>query len=172
MRKKIGYILLVAVTAFIGYSIFKETTWSPLGKKDFNYLFPNYDDNAIIVYHKDFIGWSHGDYFEMFIYRLNNIHIEPSYPKIKQDWEYTTLPDTTKVIKWLNCPIDSITQAKYNYELAWITDSEVNERKMLKNDLEDVNNYYSCIYVSGLQKYFLLYSPSKKILYYIRQNGF
>lgn len=108
----------------------------------------------------------------MFIYRLNNIHIEPSYPKIKQDWEYTTLPDTTKVIKWLNCPIDSITQAKYNYELAWITDSEVNERKMLKNDLEDVNNYYSCIYVSGLQKYFLLYSPSKKILYYIRQNGF
>ncbi len=144
----------------------------PFEKKDFECLFPFYNGSAKVIYHKDFIGWSRGDYFEMFVYQLSDIRIDSSYPIVRQDWEYAILHDTTKVTGWINCPIDSTTQSEHDRELTWITDSEVRERKMLEQDMNDANNYYSSIYVSDLQKYFLLYCPSKNILYYIRQKGF
>lgn len=171
MKKKIGYILLVGLVSIICYGVYNEIAYTPLKKKDFECLFPNYV-NADVILHKDFIGWSHGDYFELFVYRITNVKIDLNYPIIDRTWEYTILPDATETITWNNCPIDSISESKYERELTWIMNSKIDEGKMMQYELKDENNYYSCIYVSELQKYFILYNPSKGILYYIRQNGF
>lgn len=174
--RKVGYTLLTVITLLIGYGIIGEITFTPLEKKDFEVLFPNYNNSAKVSFHKDFIGWSHGDYFEMFIYQLDNVLIDSSYPKSGKNWEYTTLPDplipdALIITKWQKCPFDSLMLSKYDFELEMATSEEV-KGEILKQDLIDATNYYSCIYVSELEKYLLLYSPSKKIMYYIRQRGF
>lgn len=171
MKKSFFYTLLIGIVSLICYGVYGEITFTPLRKKDFECLFPN-NTNAEVIFHKDFIGWSHGDYFELFIYRITNAIIGPNYPIIDSNWEYAVLPDTVETIAWSNCPIDSITQLKYEFELAWIIDSGIKEGKVLQSELKNENNYYSCIYVNGLQKYFLLYNPLTSTLYYIRQNGF
>lgn len=160
------------ITSLICYVAYNEMIYTPLEKKDFQNLFPNYEEKVDVIFHEDFTGWSHGDFFELFVYRITNMEINSNYPIVGKDWEYISLSDMTEIIKWSNCPVDSITQLKYEYELTWIMNSEIKERKMLEQDLKDENNYYSYIYVSELQKYFLLYNPLKGILYYIRQNGF
>lgn len=175
--KKVGYALLMVIIAFVGYGIYDEITFTPLEKKDFELLFPNYNGSIKVSYHKDFIGWSRGDFFELYIYSLDNASINPDYPKIGQNWEHTTLPDPLMpnsliTTQWLKCPPDSIIQVYYSRELSWITDNSTKEGEMLKKDLMNVTNYYCCIYVNGLEKYLMLFSPSKKRMYYIRQRGF
>lgn len=175
--KKVGYALLMVIIAFVGYGIYSEITFTPLEKKDFKLLFPNYNGSIKVSYHKDFIGWSRGDVFELYIYSFDNVYINPDYPKIGQKWEYTTLPDPLMpesliTTKWLRCPLDSLMQVHYSSELSWITDNSTNEGETLKQDMKDVTNYYCCIYVSEQEKYLMLYSPSKNIMYYIRQRGF
>lgn len=164
-------MLLTGIISIICYGIYNEITYTPLKKKDFEHLFPNHI-SANVIFHKDFIGWSHGDYFELFIYRTIGVKIDSGYPIIDKNWERIILPDTTEAIAWSNCPIDSITRLKYERELTWIINCEIKEGKALQRELKDGSNYYSYIYVNELQKYFLLYNPSKGILYYIRQNGF
>ena len=166
-----SYLLLVGIISILCYGVYGKMTFTPLKEKDFECLFPNYT-NADVVFYKDFIGWSHGDYFEFFVYRIANVEIDSNYPIIDKNWEHVVLPDTVEIVTWSNCPLDSTTQLKYGNELIWIMDSKIKEGKMLQGELKDKNNYYSCIYVNGLEKYFLLYNPSKDILYYIRQNGF
>lgn len=66
-----------------------------------------------------------------------------------------------------------IIQLKYRNELSWIINKgETDEEKAFENCLNDSNSYYSCIYINELEKYLLLYCPSKRIMYYMRQNGF
>lgn len=168
--KKIGYILLVGIVSIMCYGVYGERAYTPLEKKDFECL-SDYV-SADVIHHKDFIGWSHGDYFELFVYRITNVKIDLSYPIINRTWEHTILPDTTETMTWSNCPMDSIIELKYEHELTWIMNSKRDEAKTIQCELKDENNYYSFIYVSELQKYFLLYNPSKGVLYYMRQNGF
>lgn len=169
--KKI-YVLLIVIIAFVGYGIYKEMTFSPLEKKDFELLFPNYNGKKKISYHKDFIGWSRGDLFELYIYKLDNVSINANYPKIGQSWEYITLPDSFITTRWIRCPPDSFIQKHFSYELSWITENNTDNGRMLKQDLKNKSNYYCYIYINGLEKYFMLYNPSKDIMYYIRQRGF
>ncbi len=175
--KKVGYVLLAIIISFVGYGIYKEITFTPLDMKDFELLFPNYKGKIKVSYHKDFIGWSRGDLFELYIYDLDNANINPNYPKNVQSWEHTTLPnplmpESLITTKWLRCPLDSLIQVYYSPELSWISDNNTDEGKMLKRALKDVTNYYCCIYVSEQEKYFMLYSPSINKMYYIRQRGF
>ena len=171
--KKIGYTILTVIILGVTYGIIKEMNFTPLKKQDFKTLFPNYNGNAKIAYHKDYIGWSQGDYFELFVYRLKDVLVDSAYPKIEDNWEYVSLPDTVEVTKWINCPIDSIIQLKYRNELSWIINKgETDEEKAFENCLNDSNSYYSCIYINELKKYLLLYCTSKRIMYYMRQNGF
>lgn len=175
--RKIGYALLIVIIFFIGYGIVGEIIFTPLRKKDIELLFPDYAGKIEVSYHKDFIGWSRGDFFELYIYDLDSVHIESNYPKIGKEWEHAILPDPLIpddliITKWQKCPVDTSILSKYDRELTWITDSEVRERKMLKQDLKDATNYYCCIYVSGIEKYFLLYNPSNSTMYYLRQKGF
>ena len=151
MKKVISYILLGGIISIICYGVYSEIAYTPLKKKDFECLFPNYI-NADIIFHKDFIGWSHGDYFELFVYRITGAEIDLNYPIVDNEWEYVVLPDTVKAITWRNCPIKV--------------------GKTLQQELVNENNHYCYIYVSELQKYFLLYNSLEGILYYIRQNGF
>lgn len=169
--KKVGCILLIVIVAVIGYGIINEITFSPLKKKDLRLLFPDYNGKIRVSYHKDFIGWSRGDFFDLYIYNLDNVCIAPDYPQIGKDWEYVTLPDSLIITKWQRCPIDTFMLSKYDFELYMATTKEA-KRETLKQDMKDVTNYYCCIYVNGLEKFFLLYSPSKSIMYYIRQRGF
>lgn len=170
--KKIGYALLAIITLIIVYGIIEEIRFTPLTKKDFKNLFPNYDGDIKLSYHKDFIGLSHGDFFDLYMYELNNISIDLEYPKFGKEWEYISLPDSVSTTKWLKCPIDSVIQSKYLNELTWITNNGTKEGEMLKQEIKDTDNYYCFIYVSELEKYFLLYSSSYNMMYYIRQRGF
>jgi len=68
--------------------------------------------------------------------------------------------------------MDSITQLRYKSEFTWIISSKIKVGKTLQQELVNENNHYCYIYVSELQKYFLLYNSLEGILYYIRQNGF
>ena len=171
MKKVISYILLGGIISIICYGVYSEIAYTPLKKKDFECLFPNYI-NSDIIFHKDFIGWSHGDYFELFVYRITGAEIDLNYPIVDNEWEYVVLPDTVKAITWRNCPMDSITQLRYKSEFTWIISSKIKVGKTLQQELVNENNHYCYIYVSELQKYFLLYNSLEGILYYIRQNGF
>lgn len=171
MKKIISYILLGGIISIICYGVYSEIAYTPLKKKDFECLFPNHT-NADIIFHKDFIGWSHGDYFELFVYRIIGAKIDLNYPIVDKEWEYAVLSDITKTATWRSCPIDSVTQLRYENEFTWIINSNIKAGKTLQQELEDENNHYCYIYKSELQKYFLLYNSLEGILYYIRQNGF
>ena len=171
MKKIISYILLGGIISIICYGVYSEIAYTPLKKKDFECLFPNHT-NADIIFHKDFIGWSHGDYFELFVYRIIGAKIDLNYPIVDKEWEYAVLSDITKTATWRSCPIDSVTQLRYENEFTWIINSNIKAGKTLQQELEDENNHYCHIYKSELQKYFLLYNSLEGILYYIRQNGF
>ncbi|MDO5420799.1 MAG: hypothetical protein Q4F50_12155 [Bacteroides sp.] len=171
MKKIISYILLGGIISIICYGVYSEIAYTPLKKKDFECLFPNHT-NADIIFHKDFIGWSHGDYFELFVYRIIGAEIDLNYPIVDKEWEYAVLSDITKTATWRSCPIDSVTQLRYENEFTWIINSNIKVGKTLQQELEDENNHYCYIYKSELQKYFLLYNSLEGILYYIRQNGF
>ncbi len=171
MKKIISYILLGGIISIICYGVYSEIAYTPLKKKDFECLFPNHT-NADIIFHKDFIGWSHGDYFELFVYRIIGAEIDLNYPIVDKEWEYAVLSDITKTATWRSCPIDSVTQLRYENEFTWIINSNIKAGKTLQQELEDENNHYCYIYKSELQKYFLLYNSLEGILYYIRQNGF
>lgn len=95
-----------------------------------------------------------------------------NYPIVDKEWEYAVLSDITKTATWRSCPIDSVTQLRYENEFTWIINSNIKAGKTLQQELEDENNHYCYIYKSELQKYFLLYNSLEGILYYIRQNGF
>lgn len=171
MKKIISYILLGGIISIICYGVYSEIAYTPLKKKDFECLFPNHT-NADIIFHKDFIGWSHGDYFELFVYRIIGAEIDLNYPIVDKEWEYAVLSDITKTATWRSCPIDSVTQLRYENEFTWIINSNIKAGKTLQQELEDENNHYCYIYKSELQKYFLLYNSLEGILYYIKQNGF
>lgn len=171
MKKIISYILLGGIISIICYGVYSEIAYTPLKKKDFECLFPNHT-NADIIFHKDFIGWSHGDYFELFVYRIIGAEIDLNYPIVDKEWEYAVLSDITKTATWRSCPIDSVTQLRYENEFTWIINSNIKAGKTPQQELEDENNHYCYIYKSELQKYFLLYNSLEGILYYIRQNGF
>lgn len=169
--KKMGYMLLVIMVVVIGYGIIEEMVYSPLKKEDMKTLFPDSNISYNFAYSKDYIGWSKGNLFDIYVYELENVFINLDYPKFGKKWEHISLPDTVVTSKWVKCPIDSVILSNYNFELLKIWDSGL-EGENLKRSLQDTNNYYCYIYVSALEKYFLLYNVSEKKLYYIRQRGF
>ncbi|MBQ8501486.1 MAG: hypothetical protein IJ494_04145 [Bacteroides sp.] len=169
---KIKYILLITLLSIVVYVIINELTFIPLNTKDLNILFPNYSGKLSRTYHKDFIGWGQGDYFDYFVFQLDTVSINSNHPQWIKEWEYVSLPDEVEKSKWLSCPVDSIITSKFSLEMDEIINCNIQERFLLKEEIENPNNFYSYLYVSSLEKYFLLINPLKKKLYYIRQKGF
>lgn len=65
--KKMGYMLLVIMVVVIGYGIIEEMLYSPLKKEDMKTLFPDSTISYNFAYNKDYIGWSKGNIFDIYI---------------------------------------------------------------------------------------------------------
>ena len=157
----------------LGGGIFvKELTYNPLTEKDFNNVFPNYDNSAKKECSVDFIGLSsHGELFDIYKYKLNDMTIDFRYPDIKGSWSNATVSDNIVVSTWEKIPVDSLTSVRCkdifdmgNYRAHKCCNLFVQE-------LSNPQNYYSYVYVNELEYYFLLYCPDKHDLYYVRKKG-
>ena len=170
VNKILRYILLFVVVVIIFFVI---DTWlySPLGKTQFNMLFPNYQGSERKIYHCDLIGFSlHGELLELYLYDSVQGNIENTFPKIQYKWENNYL-DNAYVSCWQRCPFDSSVINKLDIQLLKNSFKEKCGFS-LKNEIENRDNYYSYIYLSQHENYIFLYNPNKKILCYIRRRGF
>lgn len=171
--KKILILAVILLLSGVSYIVIKEATYSPLAEKDFKNLFPDYDGNAKKKCHVDFIGLSlHGELFDVFIYKLNEMTIDFQYPNFKNIWDDITMSNDEFIFsKWEKCPLDSLTFLKYKDMLTIKDYSKEKCTYSFNSDLANSMNYYSYFYVNELEYYFYLYCPGKNYLYYIRKRG-
>lgn len=177
MKKEVIKYVLVAIVSFfcvtIIYGIVDEMRFSPLERTDFEKLFPDYDGSARKVYQKDFIGLSmHGEFLGLYKYSLYDACISPHYPQIAGIWESKELPNSSFVVKWKPCPMDSIDMKRFYWLVDVMNAHHINEVQELKQGLRSPGNYYCGISTNALETYFLLYDKQSNMMYYIRQNGF
>lgn len=170
--KKVKYIFITILVLVLTYGIIDELTFNPLNKKELSILFPECGNKVRCVYHKDFVGWSSRDYFDYFVFQLDTAHIDLNYPDWNKEWKHVSFPAMWDCSKWIHCPIEPEVYSKYLFELDEIAVSNVSDRKSLEKEIRNEKNYYCYIYVNNLEKYFFLYNPLVKKLYYIRQKGF
>ena len=169
--KKILLGVLFILVFVITYFIYTEFSFTPLRKKDFQNLFKSDNISLNKSCYKDFIGASiHGELFEFYTYKTNGITIDKSYPIIAE-WENKKITNTTVIGKWRNCPIDSQTTVLYEPILSVNNYDDSKCSSSFKNDIINPNNYYSYIYFSESEEYFLLYSVDRQELNYVRLNG-
>lgn len=171
MRKFLLGLLVVVVIA-VAYLLYDEFTYSPLKKTHFQKLFNNYSGNAKKSCSVDFIGISfRGEIFDIYSYKTGNASINQNFPDIKE-WENKEISDETIMTEWKSCPLNTQTMELFRFELQ-VNDLD-NEKcsSFFKRELDNSKNYYSYIYFSPTEHYFLLYCPEKEELYYLRSRGF
>lgn len=171
--KKILFIALLLISIVVVYLYLQEASFSPLKKKDFQTLFPDYKGGGKKVCSVDFVGLSsHGELFEFYLYKTSNVSIDTAYPKFTDEWERKELTNNVVLSKWKTCPIDTGMMELYEFTLR-VNDFEEKECSSSFNEaLSNPKNYYSCVYFNELEEYLLLFSPDKQELYYIRRKGF
>lgn len=171
--KKIGLILLVSIGLGAILLYLNDASFSPLNKKEFRKLFDQYNGTAEKACSVDFLGGNQkGELYEAYLYKIDAIPVNPSYPDFNGLWEQKDLEEGTKSSKWLSCPIDSLTRKLYGFTL---TAENFDENECLGSFNEECNkpeNYYSHVYFSELEQYFMLYCPDLQSLYYVRRKGF
>lgn len=171
--KKTLLILLGIVFFLIIFFFIVEKFYSPLQDDEFKVLFHNYNGKSKKICSVDFFGFNcKGEYFEVYKYKVPNLFIDSTYPKFKNKWENRNITIETKISKWNNCPIDSLTNEKFGFAL---TVNNFDKYKCISDFNKDImgkENYYSYIYFNEAEYYFLLYCPKKNFLYYIRLKGF
>lgn len=171
--RKIIYASLVLFCIVVVFFYINELLYSPLNKREFKMLFPNYDSNIKKECDIDFIGMSiKGELFDLYQYKSVRGQISSTYPDIIGQWENRELSADVIVPKWKECPPDSITMERCD-----IIFSSDNYKKhqcshSFQSELGNDCNYYTYIYFNELEYYFLLYIPDKEKLYYIRKRGF
>lgn len=170
--KKSLILLLFFLVVLVSYLIYDEFSFSPLSKSDFRQLVKEGNVSFNKTCSEDFIGTSiHGEVFDFYTYKTNKVAIEKDYPMITK-WEHQKVTSATIIGKWRNCPIDAQTASLFEASMLMV--KNLNEAKCndsFKNDLVNPNNYYSYVYFSASEKYFLLYSSNRQELYYVRLKG-
>jgi hypothetical protein len=171
--KKIIYISLICLFAAFLYFYIEDKNYSPLKKTDFEILFPGPTDQIQKSCDIDFLSLSFkGEAFDMYIYKTGKINVNSSYPIYNNLWEGGHISDEGSSSKWQHCPINKKSFKLYQFTL---TGAKLNKEECSQsfyNDLNNPQNYYSYVYIDEINTYFLLYSPKKEILYYIRKKGF
>ena len=170
--KKVLLGLLFVIVIAISYLIYTELSFSPLKEVDFQKLFKGYIGKPNKICRKDFIGISsHGEIFDMYVYSTKNALIDKDFPKITE-WENKKLTNASVMGKWRNCPLDSQIIAFYEPIFGVRNFEDVKKYSSFKKDIINPDNYYSYVYFSEAEEYFLLYCTDRKELYYIRLKGF
>lgn len=169
--KKFLLAVLIIVVIVVCYLLYKEYSFSPLNKKDFQKLFKGDNISFDKSCSQDFIGASvHGELFEFYKYKIKGVTIDKDYPRITA-WENKKITNPTAIGRWKNCPIDSQTTALYQSSILSSMNLEnVKCGSSFKKDIINPNNYYSYVYFSESEEYFLLYCTDRQELYYIRLN--
>lgn len=167
----IGVLFIVAIVT--SYLIYNEYSFSPLKEKDFQKLFKGYKGNSKKACSKDFLGMSsHGELFEIYLYKLDNAVINKDFSKITI-WERNKITDKTTVGNWSNCPLDYQTMELYKFTLTSNNLDDVKCFSSFNKEILNPKNYYSYVYFHQLgEEYFLLYCTDSRELYYIRRKGF
>ena len=171
MKKALLGVLFIVVI-IISYVVYKELSFSPLDKQDFQKLFNEYNGDFDKSCSKDFLDVSsNGELFEIYLYKIKGGVINKSLPEITE-WEDKEITNEAKVGKWRNCPLDNQTNELYKFT---ITSNNFDNLKCFNHfnkELLNQKNYYSFIYFNELEQYFLLYCTESQELYYIRRKGF
>lgn len=167
--KKIFWGLLLTIVIIVSYIVFKNGSFSPLKTEDFQRLFIGRNVSFRKLCSKDFVGISaHGELFEIYRYQIKGASINKYFPNITE-WENTLVTNATVVGKWRNCPIDS--QATALYESSMLKANNLDNVQCFssfKRNIMNPNNFYSYVYFSESEEYFMLYCSDKQELYYIR----
>jgi len=167
--KKVLLGLLGIIVIVVSYIAYKELSFSPLKKNNFKKLFKGDNISFDKSYSKDFLGPNvHGDVFEIYEYKMKGVAIDKDYPRITE-WENKKITDATVIGKWKNCPIDSQTAALY--ESSMLKAKNLDDFKYsnsFKKDIINPNNFYSYVYFSESEEYFLLYCTDRQELWYVR----
>ena len=167
--KKFFLSLLLVIAATVSYMIYKENSFSPLNKNDFKKLFAGDDISFDKVCSKDFLGATiHGEIFDFYNYKVEGATIDKDYPKIVE-WENKKITNETITGKWEKCPIDFKAMSLYKSSILNATNLDMyNCSGSFKKDIINPKNYYSYIYFSEAEAYFLLYCTDEQVLHYVR----
>ncbi|WP_131539024.1 hypothetical protein [Pedobacter nototheniae] len=170
--KKVLLGVLFIVVIIASYLVYDELSFSPLKEKDFKTLFKGYIGQPKKICSKDFLGMSsHGELFEIYLYRMNNALINNDFPKLTE-WEHNKITNETIVGKWKNCPLDYQTIELYKFTLISNNLDDVKCCNSFNKEILNPKNYYSFVHFNGLEQYFLIYCTDSQELYYIRRKGF
>lgn len=171
VMKKTIVVLVFLLLVTASYLFYKEFSFVPLEKRQFKQLFIGDSFNFRKHCNEDFLGAGiHGELFEFYNYSIEGAIIDKNYPQIV-DWENKQVTSTTIVGKWKRCPIDSLAIALYESALTVSNFDRAACSSSFKNNLRNSNNYYSYVFFSESEKYFMLYSPSERELHYVRMKG-
>jgi hypothetical protein len=172
IMKKILLGVLFIVVIITSYLVYKELSFSPLDKHDFQKLFKEYNGSFDKSCSKDFLGVSsNGELFEIYRYKINGGIINENFPKITE-WEGKEITNEITVGKWKNCPLDNQTIELYKFTLTSNNLDDVKCFNSFNKEILNQKNYYSFIHFNELEQYFLLYCTDSQELYYIRRKGF
>lgn len=170
--KKIIIAFVIIILFGVGYLFITEITYSPLKLKELKMLFPSDSGSITKISSKDFIGFNmHRDIYDAYLYKLDSVYIDSTFPRIINNWENEKISSQTIISMWKNCPIDSISKNIYGFGNTDLNFQTWKYSSLFQEEISNKENYYSYIYQDEQHKYFLLYNPTKKMLYYIRVNG-
>lgn len=170
--KKILFVLSLIVLIFVVCLICNESSFDPIKEENFKKLFNGDVGNIKKSCSTNFLGTSaRGEFYEAYLYQLDDVTIDEGLPNL-MDWENKEVANGTIVGKWKNCPLDSQTTSLYQFTLTANDFDKTECIGDLNRELTNQKNYYCHIYFNDLEQYFLLYSPDKKKLYYVRRKGF
>ncbi len=171
MKKALVFFSLL-IFCIIIYIIYDEYTFSPLNKNDLGKLFGENKGAIKKICSKDLLGLSlKGELYDVYLYKVEGFSIDKSFPKLSE-WENRALVYETIVSKWKNCPIDSATKSLFHFTLTLENFDKLKCSTFFNKEIQDMNNYYSYIYINELEQYFLLYCTNTSELFYIRRRGF
>ncbi|SFE46018.1 hypothetical protein SAMN05518672_106201 [Chitinophaga sp. CF118] len=167
----LGSVLFLLVMG-CSYLIYREYSFSPLKKGDFQKIFVEQNISFNNSCSKDFLGISSGsELFEIYLYNVKGGIISKEFPKITE-WEHKEITDKVVVGKWKNCPIDSQTMVLYKFALKANDFDKVKCFNSFNKEVLNPTNYYCFVHFNDLEQYFLLYCTDCQELYYIRRKGF
>jgi hypothetical protein len=170
--KKILLVVLFVIAILASYVVYKELIFSPLEEKDFKKIFKDYKGNFNKSCSEDFLdASSNGELFEIYLYKIKGGVINKSLLEITE-WEDKEVTNEVKVGKWRNCPLDNQTNELFKFTLTTNNFDNLKCFNYFNKELLNQKNYYSFIYFSELEQYFLLYCTESQELYYIRRKGF
>ena len=168
MRKVLVVLLLFIIIVIVFFYI-DNLLYSPLKQREFQKLFL-YSGDVKKKSSVDYIKLSiRGEIFDMYLYKTPPISLSlEEYPNFSGEWENKELTNEVIVSKWKACPFNAIAEKRCKF--AFISNSTNNEKHMrtFLKELHNSYNYYSFVYFSEQEHYFLLFCPKQNILYYVR----